>query len=63
MKVVAWLIGFIIAAGIVFGVEAFVAEMLHLIFPHVLSFWKWFGIVFLANYGLWLIGKHSKSDA
>lgn len=63
MKVVSWIIDFIVTVAIVFGVEAGTAEILHLIFPSILSFWRWFGVVFLSMYALWLIGRTAKNSA
>ncbi|WP_035800362.1 hypothetical protein [Kitasatospora mediocidica] len=37
----------ILAVG--FGIDAGIAEILHLAFPTVLGFWKWFGVVVVAG--------------
>jgi hypothetical protein len=61
LKVLGWIIGLLWAFAVVFGVDALLAEILHLIFPSVLSFWKWFGLVFLVIFIVSLINQQSKS--
>jgi hypothetical protein len=50
----------IVILAIVLGFEAIVGEILHLIFPHVLGFWRWFGAVFAFSYLMNIVrGKRS----
>lgn len=49
-------VGILFVLAIVFGIDAGLAEILHLVFPSVLSFWKWFGLIVVASSLMGAIG-------
>lgn len=60
MKALLFIAVALLAIGVSFGIDAGAAEILHLVFPKVLSFWKWFGIVMVASFLLGSVRSRSK---